>query len=184
MTPSRPRTLVHHGEDGDRRSPPILRVGVGAAVVGLGFLCPGVAGASHGDGGAPQTAPNPDNDNQDKEEINLTQAGDLAANNLGLQLERTDITVTDGDNDIHIHDGPYDNPAWDGVTICTRLATFNSSAITSGCSSIRLAETRPLIPMRRSLTGSTWVATRVGTPAGLGIGQRRARTPTRIPTRA
>ena len=80
--------------------------------------------ASHGDSGAEQLQLNPDNKDQEYEKINMQTGGEIACNTGQIELEKTQITTSEGSSDIHCKDAYYD-ASWFGLTTCTDKNWWN-----------------------------------------------------------
>jgi len=90
-------------------------------VVSLLLIAPSSVSADHGYGYSLRTR---DNNEQDYEGINLTRAGSIACNHGADELDRSEISVRSGSNDIHCVDGNYTNP-WVGLTECYDVNWWN-----------------------------------------------------------
>ena len=93
-----------------------------AGVTVTTLLFANTASANHGFG---STLTVRDNNTQDYEMVSLTSAGRIACEHGAGQLERSEITVQIGNNDIHCHDYFVGTMYWVGETYCTDVHWWN-----------------------------------------------------------
>ena len=103
-----------------RRFRNTLRSAAAASVVAV--LVASTAGAHHDDGSTRLRTR--DNNTQDYEHVDLTPAGEMACDWGASQLQRSEITVKLGDNDIHCHDSVLSGYSGSRV-YCTTTVWWN-----------------------------------------------------------
>ena len=92
-----------------------------AAVSAVALLVTSTAGAHHDDARRLRTR---DNNTQEYEHVDLTAAGEMACDWGASQLERSEITVNEGDSDIHCHDSHWSGDSG-GMARCTSTVWWN-----------------------------------------------------------
>ena len=92
-----------------------------AVATATALLLASIAGAHHDDGPRLRTR---DNNTQEYEHVDLTAAGEMACDWGASQLERSEITVQEGDSDIHCHDSHFAGRAG-GKVSCTTIVWWN-----------------------------------------------------------
>ena len=101
-----------------RRMSTVTLVGVIIATL----LFANTASANHGFG---STLTVRDNNTQDYEMVSLTSAGRIACEHGAEQLERSEISVESGSDDIHCHDFVAGTLNWAGETRCIDVNWWN-----------------------------------------------------------
>lgn len=102
----------------------LARLAVAATSAVLVLLAASPASANHGDSGAPVLTRDPDNTDQEYEMISMTTGGFGACDWGADELERTQITTSLGDGDIHCRDALF-GETWLGLTTCTDVNLVN-----------------------------------------------------------
>ena len=102
-----------------RRTHTLLRIF--AAAVAASVLMAGPAAAHHDYGPSPLVR---DNNTQDYDHNYLTQAGEIACDHGAAQLDRSEISVEEGPDDIHCYDS-FDAGGPPGYAECTDSNWWN-----------------------------------------------------------